>query len=244
MAGLTMAVLSAAVAVSGLALPLPDVVYRAAAELGGLVERLGRGPDTRATPIVGTLILTPGELAERTEGRGSSVPARIPRGASEGPTTRRLPSRARRPRPSMASAARPATRKPSAPRVRPPGVAKTAATPGNAPALTTPAPSRSAAPQATKPPKRAVSRRSKPRPGEKQRVAEQPSPAATGPPGEPDAETTVESGAAPASPVVEPGVAPGAPTETSADPDHVPPGLLPCRESNGVGGGNAHGLCK
>jgi hypothetical protein len=64
--GFGMALISTFVAFSGLALPLPEVVYRAAADLGAIVEAadpFGDGNELRTTPLTGGVVLTPAERA-------------------------------------------------------------------------------------------------------------------------------------------------------------------------------------
>lgn len=86
--GMAMAVLSAAVASSGLAIPLPEVIYRAAAVLGELVEQLGGDPP-RETVLTGVVSLTPAEIADRNARQEAVV--RVARWVPHGPTTRARP---------------------------------------------------------------------------------------------------------------------------------------------------------
>lgn len=91
--GLGMAFISTFVALSGLTLPLPEVVYRIAVELGTVVDAadpFDGGSDLRTTPLTGDVVLTPAERAAlRAERRRAA--ARGP--VQPGVTTTRRPAR-------------------------------------------------------------------------------------------------------------------------------------------------------
>lgn len=98
--GTGMATLSTLVAALGLTVALPDVVYRVAAGLGGVVESaVGDDGDSRSTPLRGSVVLTPAERAALAaspapapvRARRGATPSRTrPRGGagSDGPSAR------------------------------------------------------------------------------------------------------------------------------------------------------------
>ena len=91
--GLGMAFISTLVALSGLTLPLPEVVYRIAVELGTVVDAadpFDGGSDLRTTPLTGDVVLTPAERAAlRAERRRAAARGPVQLGV----TTTRRPAR-------------------------------------------------------------------------------------------------------------------------------------------------------
>ena len=131
--GLGMALTSTLVALSGLTLPLPDVVYRVAAELGAVVEAVDPfdgGSGLRMTPLTGGVVLRPPSgqpCAPSGEGLRSACPSnRWPRrrGGPRGTIRRRVRAGSR----SLRRAAPGSSARASAPHSSPPAERPGAAT--------------------------------------------------------------------------------------------------------------------
>ena len=151
--GLGMAFISTFVALSGLTLPLPEVVYRIAVQLGTVVDAadpFDGGSDLRTTPLTGDVVLTPAERAALSEPSDDGLRPAGPsgnqgsrrRGGPPGTIRRRSqPGRqslrratARPHRPRRGNSSPPAERPRSASGVRPPDAhaATKVTTPGGA----------------------------------------------------------------------------------------------------------------
>jgi len=248
--GFGMAVISTLVAFSGLALPLPEVVYRAAAELGAIVEAadpFGGGSELRTTPLTGGVVLTPAERAALRAELRAAAPIPVERRAA----TVRKPARHKRTTVSsraigsaslgrsVAHSSSPGQRSGPASGLRPPDTpaAPVVSTFGGKTKAATEVETKHATDvEKTKKKQKQAEAKAKPK-------ADSGSGGAAG--GVPPAETSTPSAAAPSvpNPVADPPVEPASPAQTPV-PTDVTQDEGGCGPPNSNGQGNANGRCK